>query len=85
VVLVIPLSILSSRIIGAYEYVTSTSPDGSEMLDASSKNTGRNGETNVTGGDVAAAALQRNATAATVNASRIVATVHIILSLLCGE
>src|SRR5438132_5321280 len=44
------------------------------------------GDSNVTGGDVAAAALQRNATAAMGNvAARVMATVYIILSLPCGE
>jgi hypothetical protein len=38
----------------------------------------------VTGGDVAAAVLQRNAMAAIVNASRVIASVHITLSLPCG-
>jgi hypothetical protein len=39
----------------------------------------------VTGGDVAAAALQTKAIAAIVNVARVIASVHIILSLLCGE
>jgi hypothetical protein len=38
----------------------------------------------VTGGELAAA-MQRNATAAIVNVSRVIVTVHITLSLLCGE
>jgi hypothetical protein len=38
----------------------------------------------VTGGVVAVAALQRNATAPIVNASRVIASVHITLSLPCG-
>jgi hypothetical protein len=40
------------------------------------------GDSNVTGG---AAVLQRNATATIVNVSRVIATAHITLSLLCGE
>jgi hypothetical protein len=42
------------------------------------------GDSNVTGGDIAAA-MQRNATAAMVNVSRVIATVYITLSLPCGE
>ena len=42
-------------------------------------------KSNVTGGDVAAAVLQRNAIATMVNVVRVIATVHIISSLLCGE
>src|SRR5439155_15734772 len=43
------------------------------------------GDSNVTGGDVAAA-VQRNASAAIVKVlTRVIAPVHIILSLLCGE
>jgi hypothetical protein len=38
----------------------------------------------VTGGEVAAAALERIATAAIVNVVRVIAPVHIILSLQCG-
>jgi hypothetical protein len=37
------------------------------------------------GGCVAAAVLQRNAIATMVNVVRVIATVHIISSLLCGE
>ena len=40
------------------------------------------GDSNVAGG---AAAMQTNATAAIVNVSRVIASVHIILSLWCGE
>jgi hypothetical protein len=39
----------------------------------------------VTGGDVAAAALQRKAIAAIVEVAGVIAPVHIISSLLCGE
>jgi len=39
----------------------------------------------VTGGDVAAAMLERKAIAAIVNVARVIAPVHITLSLLCGE
>jgi hypothetical protein len=39
----------------------------------------------VTGGEVAAAVLQRNATAAIVNVARVIALVHITLSLQFGE
>jgi hypothetical protein len=40
----------------------------------------------VTGGDVAAAVMQRNAIAAIMNVvARVIAPVHITLSLLCGE
>jgi hypothetical protein len=40
----------------------------------------------VTGGEVAAAVLQRNAIAAMMSVvARVIAPVHIILSLLCGE
>jgi hypothetical protein len=42
------------------------------------------GDSNVTGSELAAA-MQRNATAAIVNVARVIATVHITLSLLCGE
>jgi tetratricopeptide (TPR) repeat protein len=56
-----------------------------ESLEASSRNTGRNGETNVTGGEAAAASMQRKAIAAIVNVSRIIAPVHITLSLPWGE
>src|SRR5438094_10454199 len=40
------------------------------------------GDSNVTGG---AAAIQRKAIAATVNSARVIASVHITLSLSCGE
>jgi hypothetical protein len=44
------------------------------------------GDSNVTGGDVAAAAPQRNAIEAMMSVvARVIAPVHIILSLLCGE
>ena len=39
----------------------------------------------MTGGDVAAAALGRSAIAAIVNVARVIAPVHSILSLPCGE
>ena len=42
-------------------------------------------DSNVTGGGVSAAALERNAIAAIVNVACVIATVHIILSLSCGE
>jgi hypothetical protein len=39
----------------------------------------------VTGGGVSAAVLERNATAAIMIPARVIAPVHIISSLLCGE
>jgi hypothetical protein len=41
------------------------------------------GDSNVTGGDVTAAALERKAIAAIVTVACVIATVHISLSLLC--
>jgi hypothetical protein len=43
------------------------------------------GDSNVTGGDVAAAALQRKAIAAIVNVARAIAPDYITSSLRCGE
>ena len=43
------------------------------------------GDSNVTGGEVAAAVLQRNAIAEIANVARAIASVHIILALPCGE
>jgi hypothetical protein len=44
------------------------------------------GDSNVTGGDVAAVALERKAIAAMMSVvARVIAPVHITLSLLCGE